>query len=184
MHYYEYFQWLCKCTGVDEPTAYKGCGLNRSSVSRWRSAMIEGREVQPSGKAAAGISKYFHIPAEYVFSMTDIFGLSPTDYVLMGNLYSRERNKRGIKIDRAVDGEIVTVNELSAFEENGTPLSETQLTVICGLIGADPIYIFSAWKNNLWPSKNHSADVTNSESKILIFPPVSPPSTIMAAKQS
>lgn len=157
MHYYEYFKWLCKCAGVDEPTAYKGCGLNRSSVSRWRKAMEEGREVRPSGKAAAGIAAYFHIPADSVFTMTDVYGLSPNDYEWMGTVYQTERTLRGISIDRAVDGEVVTADELSAFEEKGTPLSESQLVIISGLIGADPTFIFSPWKDRLWGETKKAA---------------------------
>lgn len=150
VHFYDYFQWLCRCAGVDEPTAYKGCGLNRSSVSRWRSALADGRDMSPSAKAASGIAAYFGIPADWVFTMTDKYGMSPQDWAWMGSSYKACREMHGISRGRATDGDIVSEEALATFEENGIPLLQNQLVVICGLIGEDPTVVFSAWADRIW----------------------------------
>ena len=151
MHFYQYFQWLCRYAGVDEPTAYKGCGLNRSSVSRWRTAMSENREIAPSAKAAFGIAAFFGVPAESVSAMKDARGLSPQDWLMIGTEYRNQRELRGIQLERAADGDVVTQEELKAFECDGIPLTDSQLVTVCGLIGADPMVVFAAWKGFLWP---------------------------------
>lgn len=157
MHYYEYFQWLCKMRDVAESEAYKGCGINKSSVSRWRKAMSENREMNMGAKAAQGISNYFHIPVENVLNMEDEYGLTPDDWRAMGHLYENHIQAVGKNVSECVDGDVVTAKEAEGFIQDGTPVSLSQLNVLCGFANTTAPDLFYVWADRLWGKKNKPA---------------------------
>lgn len=154
MHYYEYFLWLCKMRNISEAKASKELGVNKSSISRWRTAFAQGKEMSFGRKAAVALSEYFHVPLENVLNMQDEHGLTSDDWAAMGTLFHTERTSRGIPVEKAVDGAVVTAEQLASFEKNGTPLSTSQLEVICGLIGTTAPDLFMAWADRLYGQKN------------------------------
>lgn len=154
MHYYEYFLWLCKMRNISESKASKELDINKSSVSRWRTAFAQGKEMSFSRKAAVALSEYFHVPLENILNMQDERGLTADDWAAMGTLFHAERASRGIPVENAVDGAAVTAEQLSDFEKNGTPLTLQQMDTVCGLIGTTAPDTFAAWADRLYGRKN------------------------------
>lgn len=134
MHYYEYFQWLCRSANVDDVAAYKGCNLNRSSYSRWKSAYSEGREIKMSAKAAQGIADFFHIPVGNVLMMEDAYGLSVEDWKAMGFAYSGYRASLGASVEYVAVSSEIHESRIIAFEKEGITLSKQELIILCGVL--------------------------------------------------
>ncbi len=65
MHIYDKFEYLCKLKGVTEATAYKEMGINKGTISLWRTARDNNEHVTPSTKNAVKLSKYFGYPTDY-----------------------------------------------------------------------------------------------------------------------
>lgn len=71
MHIYDKFVFLCEAKGVDEVTAYKEAGINKGTISLWRTAKKNGEEKIPSTKIAVKLSDYFEVPMAYILGETD-----------------------------------------------------------------------------------------------------------------
>lgn len=149
---YKIIKTLCDKKGVSIAKMSKEAGVSKGIFTDLKA----GRRKGLSHETLAKLSNYFQISTDYLMGLVDEYGLTPDDWSAMGLLFSIERANRGISLEEAVDGVTVTVEQLREFEENGTPLREVQLTLICGLIGSDSPSIFSAWADKLYSSSKPS----------------------------
>lgn len=157
MHYYEYFKWLCSSHGVKESKAYQGCGLNKSSVSRWRKALAESREMSMGAKAAQGISDFFDIPIENVLNMQDEYGLSPADWAAMGSSFDNYMHQQGRNLAELVDGQTITLEQAEQFVSGAASLTPIQLVYLCGMLGINAVDFFEPFSKRLWPENKKTA---------------------------
>lgn len=142
--FYDIFCSLCEKKGVSRTKACLDCGLSRTAWRKW----IDGGT--PNGPGVTNIAKYFGVTVDYLLGRVDQYGLTDDDWIMMGSAYKTRRILSGKKISEAVDGELLTEEQLTAFEETGEPLSLEQINTACGLIGTTGPDIFAAWTRNLY----------------------------------
>lgn len=65
MHIYDKIEYLCGLKGVTIPEAYKAMGINKGTVSLWKSARDRGQSIDPSSKNAIKMSEYFGYPTDF-----------------------------------------------------------------------------------------------------------------------
>lgn len=71
MHFYQWFAWLCEKKHVTIPEAYNAIGINKGTVSKWKSACEAGKEALPSMKIAKGMAEYFGMSVEDILQMDE-----------------------------------------------------------------------------------------------------------------
>lgn len=148
MHFYEYFEWLCKANNVSVPQAYNGAIINKGTVSRWRSACADGVAAVPSTKVALALSKYFNIPLVYIFDMKWKDGVEASEWIERGKKFQQLRIRSGYSDSKAASMAMLTEKQLSDFEECGIPISEDALVVLCDSIGVNTTDVFESAKES------------------------------------
>ena len=68
MHLYVKYQQLCAAKGVDETEAYKEMGLNKGTVSVWRTDCAKGKESGLSMTTAEKMAEYFGVSIAFFSS--------------------------------------------------------------------------------------------------------------------
>lgn len=135
MHFYEYFEWLCRCKGVTVPQAYNGAGINKGTVSRWRSAFADGTPVNPATKAAVAIGRYFDVPIMFVYDMKWSDGVLADEWIARGERFANLRKQYGFTDSKAATMAALSENELRNFEEYGVPIDVSAIIVMCNSMG-------------------------------------------------
>lgn len=138
------FSELMQKNKVSNYKLAKFLDCSQSSVKNWLS------KTEPTAEYISRIAEYFGVSVNYLLSIEDQYGLSPSDWFMMGSAYKTRRILSGQKISEAVDGELLTEEQLTAFEETGEPLTLAQIDVACGLIGTTGPDVFAAWARNLY----------------------------------
>lgn len=116
-----------------------------------------GRKKTLASGTLSKVSAYLGVTTDYLLGIVDQYGLTGADWAAIGALFKDSRISMGFSRELAVDGEVVTVDQLAAFEDNGSPLTPNQLAVACGMIGLDPTIVFSLWSDKLWGDKKKPA---------------------------
>ena len=142
MHFYEYFEWLCKCKGVTIPQAYNGAGINKGTVSRWRTAFAEGTPVNPATKAAVAISRYFDVPIMFVYDMKWADGVSANEWIARGARFADLRKQYGFSDSKAATMAALPVEAVQNFENYGVPVDVSAIIVMCNSMGFDTAEIY------------------------------------------
>ena len=137
MHFYEYFEWLCKCARVSIPDAYNAAGINKGTVSRWKTAYEKGKPTSPAMKPITAFSAYFKIPVDYFFDMKWKDGLSAEKWIMRGALFAQKRKISAKSCEDVARGAAVSTEDVREFEEFGRPVDVTALYVMCDVIGVE-----------------------------------------------
>lgn len=138
------FSELMQKNEVSNYKLAKFLDCSQSSVKNWLS------KTEPTAEYISKIAEFFGVSVNYLLSIEDQYGLSPSDWTMMGSAYKTRRILSGKKISEAVDGELLTEKQLTAFEETGEPLSLEQINTACGLIGTTGPDLFAAWTRKLY----------------------------------
>lgn len=157
------FAELMQKDGVSNYKLAKFLECSQSSVKNWLT------KTEPSAEYISKIASYFKVSANYLLGLEDRYGLTDSDWATMGLLFKDTRESLGFARDLAADGEVVTVDDLKAFESAGAPLTPDQLTVACGHIGISPTAVFGTWSDKLWPAKKAPTDTDGREMGELEF---------------
>lgn len=145
MFRFDRFEELRSAKGITKKFITDAIGRSSQTVQDWKNAKSE-----PNDSQIAKVANILGTSAEYLRGEVDQYGLSPSDWFMMGSAYKTRRILSGKKISEAVDGELLTEEQLTAFEETGEPLSLEQINTACGLIDATGPDVFAAWANNLY----------------------------------
>ena len=131
MHFYEYFEWLCKCKGLTIPQAYNGANINKGTISRWRSAFADGIEVHPATKAAIALSRYFNIPIMNVYDMQWSDGVCAEEWIARGARFRSFRELYGYSDSKVAKIALLSENDVFNFENYGVPIPVSAIAVMC-----------------------------------------------------
>ena len=143
---YKKIEELCQNEGITINKMCKLSGAAQGSVADLKS----GRTKKLSAENISKIAAHFGVSTDYLLGRVDKYGLTDNDWIMMGSAYKTRRILSGKKIFEAVDGELLTEEQLTAFEETGEPLSLEQINTACGLIGTTGPDLFAAWTRNLY----------------------------------
>lgn len=160
---YNLIKGLCDERAVTIAGMCRDAGISKGILTDLKM----GRKKVLSSETLTKISVFFGVSVDFLLGIVDKYGLTSDDWAAMGTLFHTERTSRGIPVEKAVDGAVVTAEQLASFEKNGTPLSTSQLEVICGLIGTTAPDLFMAWADRLYGQKNkpsHEEEFFNDDS--------------------
>ena len=103
-----------------------------------------------SAQSLSRIAAFLGVTTDYLLGIVDEYGLTDNDWSMMGSTYKGFRVAAKASIKQAVDGEVLTEDQLRAFEESGSPLTLAQIDTACGLIGKTGPDVFAPWSKNLY----------------------------------
>ena len=78
MHFYDKYVKLCKDENVSPSKAALDMGINKGTVSVWKSKKEKGEEVEPSSPIVNKIADHFHVSTDYLLGKTE----HPHEYIL------------------------------------------------------------------------------------------------------
>jgi len=78
MHFYDKYVALCKDDKVSPSKAALEMGINKGTVSVWKSKKEKGEEVEPSSPIVNKIADRFHVSTDYLLGKTE----RPHEYIL------------------------------------------------------------------------------------------------------
>lgn len=154
---YKRIESLCEEKGVSITKMCKESGANRASLTDLK----KGRKQTLSAETLSLIGKYFNVSIEYLIGVADEYGLTADDWSLMGQLFCNARELKGKDISFCACDDIVTEDQVRAFENGAGVLTPKQLTVICGSLGLIPEDVFFGFAEKIF-SPDHK---DNSPSK-------------------
>lgn len=146
--FYDLFSELCKQRGITVTKATVDIGLSRTIGTKWkRTGAI------PNGETLNKISAYFSVPIEYLLGITDEYGLTKQEWMLIGQKAKALRERGGFSIQQIYDeakmqcdfsvfnGEL-SFEKIKDLEENGGKISPWYISVLCDVVGVDTIRYF------------------------------------------
>ena len=147
---YKTIEMLCQSKGISINKMCKLSGAAQGSVADLKG----GRSKTLSAQNISKIAAFFDVSTDYLLGVVDEYGLTESDWKLMGQVYKERREKSGIDAKDACDGDVIDHSHLVGFELMGLKLTLQQLDVICGMIGTTAPDVFSIWADKLWGEKN------------------------------
>lgn len=148
MEFNERLKMLMEKNGITKYRLSKETGLSQSTLKY----ILDGR-TNPQPRSVEIMASIFGVSPAYLRGEEDELGLTADDWKMMGVTFASERKLRGKSVEDCADSVTVTVEEVQAFENEGSPLSLRQLDVICGLAGTDARYVFAPWAKTLFETK-------------------------------
>lgn len=150
---YSLIKELCKKKGTTVSAMCLDLGMSKGVMSDLKN----GRKKTLSSKTISAISSYFGVTTDYILGLVDEYGLTPDDWRAMGHLYENHIQAVGKNVSECVDGNVVTAKEAEDFIQDGTPVSLSQLNVLCGFANTTAPDLFYVWADRLWGKKNKPA---------------------------
>ena len=152
---YERIEGLCKMEGKSITQMCNECDIARASLTDLK----KGRKKTLSAQTLSKIAAYFGVSVDYLLGVVDEYGLTESDWKLMGRVYKERREKADIEAKDACDGDVIDHSHLVGFELLGLRLTLQQLDVICGMIGTTAPDVFALWADKLWGKKENPTNI-------------------------
>lgn len=152
--FYSYYLWLCMSKGVSSYAAYHAMDINKGTISKWRYAEEEARDILPSTKIAIKLSEYFDIPADKILKKQDKYGLNRLEWAEMGSAFGTARKFFGAEIKEFAEWSTLSEFQIVNFEAGKAFVPANQLPILAGVLGTDCESLFAPYAQRIFEQES------------------------------